>query len=810
MPECGHCLIEFPESLAVHDRIKGRDMVFCCHGCNGVARLIADEGLEDFYTRRKSSWIPGPPEVPSQDIGLFLQLVRQEGDDSVIDIVLNGIRCASCIWLIERLLQKTRGVRSARVNYATHKARIRWDPAATDIEAILQRIRLAGYRPVPGIVSAAEHEGRRQQRDLLLRFGTAAFFSMQLMMYSVALYAGYFQGISPVIKKVLQVIALVLASPVLFYAGAPFIRGALRGLRNSSFNMDLLIITGAGSAYVYSIASMASGGEVYFDTSAMIITLILLGRFLEGSAKARAVDGITRLMSLHPKEAMVRRGHGDSDGAFVPVPAASVQVSDMVEVRPGDRIPLDGIVSEGSSDVDESMLTGESRPVAKAPGSEVFCGTRNQNGRLVFEVLRTGRDTVLSHIIRTVEEAQSGRAPVQAFADRVVGIFVPVILCISAGTAIAWYYAGAGPATALMNAVSVLVIACPCALGLATPLAILTGTTCAASKGILIRGGEIVERLKDADTVALDKTGTITEGRQELGKFSGIGISDSEALALAAAVERYSGHPASRAILRAAGSMALSDVEDFVSVPGRGVMAVSAGNKVRAGSSAFIEEMGISLSQAVPDAVKQQFAAEELAGATLVYLAVEKRVAGIFSLSDTVRKEARQTVEMLKAQGHDVLIMTGDSIGAAVAAADSVNVSRDRVRAVMSPSEKAGAVKVLQKEGRHVIMAGDGINDAPALIQADAGISMGRATDIALDSADIVLMNNDLRLIPESVKMARRIYRIIRQNLFWAFLYNVVVLPLAVSGMLHPIAAAIAMTLSSLSVAGNSMRLKKA
>ncbi len=820
MPECDHCLLHVSEARAIRDRINGLEKVFCCNGCRGIAHLIREEGLEGFYRQRNSSWIPGPPEENSIDLTAFETTVKQEGALCEADIILDGIRCASCIWLIEKILLRTNGVISARANYATHRAKVRWEPSLTDIGSIAERVRSVGYTPKPFIAKAHEEELKRQKRDLLTRFGTAAFFSMQLMMYSIALYAGYFEGIPSGTRKVLQLVALCLATPVLFYSGMPLIKGAVRGLRNHALNMDVLIVTGAGAAYVYSIHQIFYGGDVYFDTSAMIITLILLGRYIEMGAKGKASEVITRLLSLNPGEAKAVRGEGQGARGelgneemqrrkFEAVPVSSIKKGDFVQVSPGERVPLDGYVIDGSSEVDESMLTGESQPVSKAPGSEVYCGTQNLYGSFIFEVQRTGEDTVLSKIIRAVEDAQARRAPVQALADRVVGLFVPAVLFLSIGTGLFWFFYGSSGTQAFMNAVSVLVIACPCALGLATPLAILMGTGRGALKGVLIKGGDIIERAKGIDTVFLDKTGTVTEGRQVLVSYRGIGIPDKAALHIAASIERLSEHSISRAIVDSSREPELLNVSGFAAFPGRGVKGTIGGKEVLIGSRKFIEsEEGHKC--ALTDKQLQWMDDHDQSGATVVYLSIENELSGIFVITDKVRHEAREAVETLRKMKLDVFMVTGDGPAAAAKVAGELNIDKNRVRSECSPEEKAEIIQNWQKDGRSAIMVGDGINDAPALIRADVGMAMGRATDAALESADMVLMKNDLRLIPYGIQLSKKIYTIIRQNLLWAFIYNLLALPLAVMGILHPIVAAVSMTLSSLSVVANSMRLKRA
>lgn len=809
MLTCDHCLLEFPVNKAVFDEVNGKKKAFCCYGCRGVYRLINDEGLDVFYDKRGSSWVPGPAEEIKIEPSAFAGKIRRSGDEDEIDIVIDGIRCASCIWLIERALLKKKGVTYCRANYATHRAKIRWNPEKAGIDEILDRIISVGYIPKPFDAEAYEKELRKEQQDLLMRFGTAAFFSMQLMMFSVALYAGYFQGIGDRTRGAFQVISLLLTTPVLFYSGWPILKGSISGLRNLSFNMDVLIATGAGSAYLFSAYQIYAGGEVYFDTAAMIVTLILLGRYIETGAKGRASDVITRLLSLNPKEARRIIKQGSEIETVEMVPISSIQTGDLLQIMPGERIPLDGVILNGRSEIDESMLTGESRPVSKGDSSEVFCGTQNLYGSFVFQVSRIGEDTVFSQIIRTVEDAQARRAPVQALADRAVGIFVPAVLLLSFMTGLGWWLYNGHLAGAIMNSVSVLVIACPCALGLATPLAILIGTTSGASKGILIKGGDIIERSKGIDKVVLDKTGTVTEGRPLLKSYKGIGCSDEDALRLASSLERLSEHSISKAIVDASEVDSLT-VSEFKAEPGKGIQGKIDGKDVLVGNRNFIEAKGIfkGVENELGPELFLQADFEEMSGSTVVYLSYDKRLAGIFVIADSIRKEAGEVIRNLIGSGYDVMMMTGDNRKAALSVASKIGLKADMVRAEVSPVEKAEIIKELQQQGRKVLMAGDGINDAPALVQADVGIAMGRATDIALESADMVLMRNDLRLIPEALKLSGRTYSVIKQNLFWAFIYNMAAIPLAIAGLLHPIMAAVAMTFSSLSVVGNSMRLK--
>ena len=813
MPVCDHCLLEFPEREAVPDEISGQRKVFCCHACNGIYRLIRNEGLEEFYARRKE-WTPGPSEDRPVDLSAFTGNLRPAGTEIETDVVIDGIRCASCVWLNEKILLRTKGITHAMVNYATHRARIRWNPKEIDLADVLARIRSIGYAPKPFLPRAWVDEQKRQSRDLLIRFGTAAFFSMQLMLFSIALYAGYFQGIDEKIKFVFHLISFALTTPVLFYSGWSIMAASLRGLRNLTFNMDVLIAAGALSAYGYSIYAMLINSEVYFDTAAMIVTLILLGRYIEAGAKGRASAAITRLMQLSPREA--RKVHitevdvisqlNNAERSMVPL--SQLGPGDLVEVIPGERIPLDGEVIFGASETDESMLTGESRPSAKTVGNPVFGGTINLYGSFIFRITKAGKETVLARIIQAVEDAQARRAPIQSVADRVVGYFVPAVLLIAMVTFLGWLYHGAPVSRAIMNAVSVMVIACPCALGLATPLAILIGTSHAASRGILIKGGDVIEKAGRVDQVVLDKTGTVTEGRPVLVRFAGIGISDDEALKVALSLEQRSEHSLGRAIIEAAKGVDPYEVRDFEAIPGKGVKATVKGEQAFIGNRKFVESEG--LSGKIPPLLSEDqirtIEENEQSGSTIVYLSRNNALQGFFIVSDLIRKEASEAVRQFKKQGLSVIMMTGDNINTALAVAQRIGI--DQVTAHVSPIEKAAEVAKLQDGGSTVMMAGDGINDAPALVQANVGIAMGRATDIALESADMVIMRPDLRLVPLALALSRKTFTVIRQNIFWAFFYNLIVIPLAIAGVLHPIVAAGAMAFSSLSVVGNSLRAR--
>lgn len=807
---CDHCLLLFPEREAVYEDIDGKRHVFCCNGCSTIYQLIHAEGLDDFYRKRKWDEAGIPAEAKKGvDPGQFVSLVREEDDRQEIDLYVDGIRCASCIWLNERILKSTPGVEAARLNFATHRARIRWDPGRVGLEQILKRIVSIGYLPKPYSESEQYRAQQAETRDLLVRFGTAGFLSSQLMIYSIALYAGYFQGMDPGMKRILEIIALLLTTPVIFYSGMPFIRNTVHGISHLHVTMDALIAIGSLSAYFYSICQMFMGGEVYFDTAAMIITLILLGRYIEATAKGRASEALRKLSELNPRKAtVVKAAFGTEDisaAVTEAVPVSALKKGDIIKVVPGERLPIDGVVMQGTSEVDESLITGESRPVQKSPAKEVIGGSVNLFGTFFFEVTRTGAETVLAGIIRAVEEAQAKRPRIQMIADRIVGYFVPAIIGIAALTIFGYLFRGAALHTAVMTGISVLVIACPCSLGLATPLAILVFSTRASQKGVLVRSGDLVENAGRISHVIFDKTGTMTEGRPSLKKIIPVDMSLEAPylLTLAASLESLSEHSIGYAITRAC-ERSLFPVEAFTAIPGRGIEGRVEGRLVLLGNRTLTQQGGSGEMAADIAGTVHAF---ERQGDTVIFMAWDGRIRAVFVIADPLREKAGDVVRSLQNLGRKVFLLSGDN--RATTGSISSSVGADNFYAEVSPEEKREVISGLRKRGARCMMVGDGINDAPALIEAEVGLAMGRGTDIALESADAVLMRNDLGLIPWLLRLTARASSVIKQNVFWAFFYNVVAIPLAVAGVLHPIIAAGAMAASSLFVVLNSLRIRK-
>jgi Cu2+-exporting ATPase len=794
LPEtCIHCNLPIPDADRVIGRFGDNDLHFCCHGCHGAYAIITGAGLDSFYEKRK--WEePGIPEGAFEtryDESYLLRFVVQKEGLSEMSLLLEGIRCAACVWLIERVLERLDGVLETRVNYSTHAALVRYDPDKVSPVAIFRTINQLGYLPRPYSRDAAHQAAEREHRSLLVRFGTAVFLSMHLMGYSIALYAGYFQGMSPTIRLLLQYLAAAVATPVVFYSGMPFLQGAARSLRNRAPNMDLLIALGVLTAYTYSLYAILAGREVYFETAAMIISLILLGRILEHSARRKASSSIDRLLHLAPDTA--NKLTGDE---YIKVDSSELLIDDIIMVRPGDRLPVDGVILEGTTEVDESVITGEPFPVVRNPGNQVSSGSLNITTAVKVRVTQEAALSFVARVARLVEEAQARRAPVQAIANNIATIFVPFVILVAVATFGYWLHNSNNLETWLLNSVAVLVVACPCALGLATPTAVLVATGSAASQGILFRGGDVLETCGRVNVAGFDKTGTLTEGKPKVVAVQPINCSRKKLLQIAALAESGSNHPLALGIVNEAKRQGIPiEYHEAESVPGRGVLLQTEDGQLRVGSRIFIEELGVDLPPG------------ESSRDTEIHLALGEEYLGNILLADPVRPEVEAVLQTLKKLGIDSALITGDHYNAALRVANQLSIKQ--VHASMSPEAKADWVKQQSDEGKIVLMAGDGINDSPALSAADVGCAMAGGTDIALESSDLVLTKPDLERLSAALILARKALRVIQQNLFWAFSYNMVAIPLAATGKLAPVYAAAAMAVSSVTVLVNSLRLAR-
>jgi Cu+-exporting ATPase len=709
------------------------------------------------------------------------------------ELRIDGMTCAGCAGRVERALNALDGV-EATVNLATEQATVRHDPARAPADALVRAVQAAGYDAAVPSPPAAAPAGEPAAGALPLRLAAAALLTAPLVALAM---------VPPLRFPGWEWAALVLATPVVLWTGWPFHRVAARNLRHRAATMDTLVSLGTLAAYGWSAAVLLAGVDepLYFEVAAVITTLILLGRHLEARARRRSGAAIRRLLELGAKEARVLR-----DGGEVLVPVAELAVGDRFVVRPGEKIATDGIVEAGSSAVDRSLLTGEPVPIEVVPGDAVAGATVNAHGRLVVRATRVGAETALAQIGRLVAEAQAGKAPVQRLADRVSAVFVPVVIALALATLAGWLLATGDAGAALTAAVAVLIIACPCALGLATPTALMVGTGRGAQLGVLIRGPEVLERTRRVDTVVLDKTGTVTEGRMAVERVvAASDVHEHDVLRLGAAVEDASEHPIARAVADHARAVlgALPPVEEFRNVAGLGVAGRVDGRQVVVGRPAFLAESGLAL----PGALVAAQAAGEADGRTSVAVGWGGAVRGHVVVADRPKPTSAAAVSELAALGLEPVLLTGDSAAAAAAVARQVGIAE--VRADVLPDEKAAEVRRLQAAGRTVAMVGDGVNDAPALAQADLGIAMGAGTDVAIEASDVTLVSGDLRAAADAVRLARRTLATIRANLFWAFAYNVAAIPLAAAGLLNPMIAAGAMAFSSVFVVMNSLRLRR-
>jgi Cu+-exporting ATPase len=795
------------------------------------------EATVNLSTERASVAYDAAQVAPAQ----LLQAVEQAGYGVITDsteLPITGMTCASCVMRVEKALRKTPGVLAASVNLATERASVSFAPGVADLASLSAAVEAAGYGVIApsaeDAVEGADAETLARRAELVdkrRKLIVAVAFGLPLFVLSMArdfgLIAPWLIGAAATMMAqmpgasmtelmgmvaarddLLNWLFLALATPVQFYSGRDFYVHAWKALKARTANMDTLIALGSSAAYFYSLWLLLAGisGHVYFETAALIIALILVGKFLEARAKSQTSAAIKALIGLQPKTARVVRGGSETD-----VPLSQVRVGEIIVVRPGEKVPVDGVITSGQSTLDESMLTGESLPVQKKTGDSVIGATLNRTGSFQFRATRVGKDTALAQIVKLVQEAQGSKAPVQRLVDQVSSVFVPIVIGIALVTFGAWWIATGDLTQALIFAVAVLVIACPCALGLATPTAIMVGTGTGAQHGILIKNAEALERAGKLNMVIFDKTGTITAGQPSVTDIVASGADDT-LLRLAASVERVSEHPLGEAIVRAAQErgLTLAQPEGFTALAGHGVQATVDGQRVLIGSPRLMQEQGIEISDLSSAVERMQGEAK-----TAVVVVADGVALGLLGIADPVKPSSAAAIAALTAQGVEVRMLTGDNRRTAEAIGRQVGLSPNQVIAEVLPAMKAEEVKRVQAAGRVVAMVGDGINDAPALAQADVGIAMGTGTDVAMETADITLLRGDLRSVPQAITLSKRTMGTIRWNLFWAFIYNVIGIPLA-AGLLYPllgwqlspIVAAGAMAFSSVFVISNSLRLR--
>ena len=803
---CFHCGLPIPPEADFHARLEAAERDFCCFGCQSVCSAIYEAGLQGYYQRTPEGVLLGPPPEPPKDIEIYdFDEVQQEfttcsGEVRDIHLLVEGIHCPACVWLIERGLQRAPGVLSAEVNLASKRLHLRWDNGKSKLSDLIRALARIGYSAVPYDPESAEGAIKKSNRAMLFRLFFAGFAMMNMMWIAIALYSGANQD---EFRGFFHWMGLLLATPTLLYSGYPFFRGALGGLRAGHLTMDLPIALGLSVTYIYSLYVTLTNnqqGEVYFDTVTNLTFVILIGRYLEGMFRHQAVSATKRLMELQPRVALVMR-----DGLEQMTPIRGVKPGDQVLVKPGYTVPVDGVVLEGHSAVDESMLSGESVPVSKGVGATVSAGTLNTSGVLLVEVRAQLQDTILSKIIRLVEEAQSSKAPIQRLADTIVPWFVLVTLVCATVTFFIWNTHDFE--IALMAATSVLIITCPCALGMATPMSIAVASGLGAKHGILVKNGLVLETLSKVTHFVFDKTGTLTEGKMSVAQVHVAAGADAQDIVRhAAAVERYSEHSVAHAIVAHADEQkqAYRDVtvSGFHATAGLGVEADSGGQRVLLGSAEWLTRQGIGLDETLQAKVHEL----EMQATSCVYMALNGKHVAVIALADRLRGDAKQLVDELRAAGITMTLLSGDR--RPVAEAIARQLGGMEVIAEVMPQDKDQVIQRLQQSGAIVAMVGDGVNDAPALIRADVGIALGSGTDVSVESADIVLMHNELDKVRQAVQLSRRTLRTIKQNIGLSFVYNAIMVPLAMMARVSPLVAAISMPISSLIVIGNAARIR--
>jgi len=770
-------------------------LFFCCKGCQGVYHLLNSEGLGTFYDKLGNTKLQ-PATQENSDLEKFdLEGFRNKyisiHEDGLyeINLIIEGIHCSACVWLNEKVLHKTDGVMEATINYTNNKAKILWDPDEIQLSKIIETIRSIGYNAYPYDPKLQEERAVKTRKDYYSRILVAVFGSMNIMWIAIAQYAGYFTGMKQEFKDILNVAEFILATPVLFYSGWIFFRGAYYGYKNKIVNMDTLVSSGALSAYIYSIYAMITQqGEVYFDSVAMIITFVLVGKYLEVLSKKHAVDTLDSIMGSTPTEVTVI-----ADGEKSLISIENIVLGDIIELKPGEKVVIDGAVTHGQGSFDESSLTGENEPLYKQKGDSILSGSLCLDSVLHYKATKDVSSSLLHSIVSLLEESITKKPHIEQLADTVSGYFSSIILAIALITFAGWWYIGGDFEHALIISISVIVIACPCALGLATPMSTLVGISIAAKRGILFKEATFLETMAKSDLLALDKTGTITEGKPSVIHIQTLQDYDYNLLY---SLVSTSTHPISKGIAAylTQNSERLEELplENIKTIQAKGIEALYQGKKLIGGNVSYMQDLGLI--------------ADEETENTLFYFAIEDQLVARFELRDTIREGAIKSIEKIKAMGIRVVMLTGDHEQSAHKIAQEVGITE--VYAKLLPAEKADMIDKFHKEGHVVVMVGDGINDTIALAKSNIAIAMGNGADVAISVSDVVLMDEKPESIYEAYRLSKRTFRAVKENLGFSLFYNVIAVPLAVMGFVTPLVAALSMSLSSLIVVGNSMRIK--
>lgn len=793
---CSHCHLSFKPSLLINQVSDNQSYYFCCKGCQGVFNLLHDSGLDTFYDRTKEQKLT-PQSKKFEDSTIFDTAVFAEnfihpiGELCEVSLIVEGIHCSACVWLNEKMLHELEGVVEANINFSTHKAKILWDPSEVKLSAIIELIRSIGYDAFAYDPKVSETQANSNKKSYHQRLIVAVFASMNIMWIAIAQYAGLFYGMDSSVKTIFNVAEALLATPVLFYSGWVFFRGAYFGLKNHFVNMDILVATGALLTYLYSLfITLTQSGEAYFDSVVMIITFVLFGKYLELLSKKKASDTLDALNKHIPVQTRKLTDQGLED-----ISVHNVSLGDILEIHAGERFALDAKVVKGESYVDESSLTGERDPVLKSFNETIVSGTTNMSHTLVVEVVKTYKNSTFSKLLTLLDDALAKKPAIEKLANTLSAYFSTVILILAALTFFAWYFPVFSEAvsfdTAFMVGISVLIIACPCALALATPIASLVGVSMGAEKGVLFKESAMLETLAKTTKVFFDKTGTLTEGKLEVSHTHKLGdISDEEIAALLFA----SIHPVAKAIFSELNVEITQNAFDhYELLPGKGIYAINDGITYHGGSQKYFNTLGIQTPEI--DTTK-----------TLFFVAKESKLVCYFELEDKLRDESLELVEYLDKRGIELFMLTGDHEQSAKHVAQQLNISE--VHASLSPEDKAAFIRDNRRSNDVIVMVGDGLNDILVLAAADIGIAMGKGADVTIDSSDVVLLHDDMKSLKEAFVISARSFRLIKQNLAISLVYNVITIPLAMAGYIIPLIAALSMSLSSLLVVGNSLRVK--
>ncbi|QKF81231.1 heavy metal translocating P-type ATPase [Halarcobacter ebronensis] len=806
--KCNHCHLVFDEKVM----IKEGELNFCCKGCQGVYHILKDDGLDSFYEKLGNKTIAPPIEV-EDDVERFdtksfedTFIKTTENGYNKIDLIIEGIHCAACVWLNEKVLFETEGIISADINFTNNKAKIVWDNEKIKLSQIILKIRSIGYNAYAYDSTVADEQAAKSKRDYFIRMMVAVFASVNIMMLSVAKYTGFFTGIDEQIREYIHIAELVFTTPVLFYSGWIFFRGAYYGLRNRVLNMDFLVSSGATLTYIYSLYVLFGGkGESYFDSVTMIITFVLVGKYLEVIGKKSAVDTLDKIKSSIPLEATVVK-----DGVKKAIALNNIELGDIIEIRSGEKVCIDGKIISGEGTFDESSLTGESVPVFKKMGDTIYSGTINNDALIRYETTKTYKDSTLNSIVTLLEDSLSSKPEIEYKANEVSKGFTVSILSLSLLTFLVWYFFGLDLGFDYENtnhfeksfivAISVIVIACPCALALATPIASLIGISELAKKGLLFKEAKFIETMAKANTLVMDKTGTITKGELKV-KKARILDDNIHKLNLLYSLLDASSHPISKSVkkylLKKYDNLELKNIIDVKNIQAKGMVA-----KYTNVDDKLFHIIGGNMELIKDNRINYNFESQN----SVYIFAINRRVIATFELADEIREDAKELVENLKAEGLDIVMLTGDNESVAKNVASKVGIKK--VVSNIDPIGKANYIKKLREEGKIVVMAGDGINDSVALASSDVSIAMGNSADITISVSDIVLLNSSLKSLNFAFMISKRTYKFIKENLLLSLIYNMITIPLAMAGFVIPLVAALSMSLSSLLVVANSMRIK--